>query len=395
MSHIAFVVPGLDHIGGAERQLLHLARGFHSRGWQVTVVALSGHATAATDELASAQIPLLCLNMRHGLLDPRGWFRFHGWLRRERPDVLHAHLPHAAWFARWSRLGAPVRVVTDRLHTTAVGGPVRRIGYAISSWLTDCVTAVSQPVADTHRDAGIAPAARLLVVPNGVDLEACAPEAGIRQCLRASLGLEDTNFLWLAAGRLVPVKDYPTLLSAFALLPASARLIIAGDGPDSDELHAQVACLDLQRRVRFLGFQHQLLHWMKAADALVLSSLWEGLPMVLLEAAATGLPSVATDVPGTRQLESFLAGPLPMPGDAADLAASMLTLMRLPVAARIHLGQVARGQVAAKFSLERALDNWESLYARLLEANPTPRRWPHPATSHLAPQPQSELEANG
>jgi glycosyltransferase involved in cell wall biosynthesis len=395
MSHIAFVVPGLDRIGGAERQLLHLARGFRSRGWQVTVVALSGHATAATDELACAQIPLLCLHMRHGLADPRGWFRFNRWLRRERPDVLHAHLPHAAWFARWSRLGAPVRVVTDRLHTTAVGGPVRRIGYAISSWLTDCVTAVSQPVADTYRDARIAPAERLLVMPNGVDLQACAPDAVIRQCLRTSLGLEDSDFLWLAAGRLAPVKDYPTLLNAFALLPQSARLIIAGEGPDNDELRALVACLDLQSRVRFLGFQHHLLHWMKAADALVLSSLWEGLPMVLLEAAATALPAVATDVPGTHQLASFLAGPLPKPGDAAGLAASMLTLMRLPVTARIHLGQQARAQVAAEFSLEAALDNWESLYARLLAANPTPRRWPHPATSPLSPEPQAEMEANG
>jgi hypothetical protein len=72
----------------------------------------------------------------------------------------------------------------------------------------------------------------------------------------------------------------------------------------------------------------------------------------------------------------------------------MLTLMRLPAAGRLHLGQQARAQVAAEFSLEAALDNWESLYARLLAANPTPRRWPHPATSHLVPQTQAELEAN-
>ena len=97
MRRIALVLPGLDRIGGAERQVMLLARGLNRRGWQVTVVALSGTGGDAAGELVADGIPFLSLEMRKGLADPRGWIRFHRWLLRERPHLIHAHLPHAAW----------------------------------------------------------------------------------------------------------------------------------------------------------------------------------------------------------------------------------------------------------------------------------------------------------
>src|SRR5271165_5027633 len=102
MSHIALVIPGLDRIAGAERQTILLAHGLHRRAWRVSVVALSGSGSSTAAEFSAAGISFLSLHMRKGLADPRGWIRFHHWLRRERPEVVHAHLPHAAWFCRWS-----------------------------------------------------------------------------------------------------------------------------------------------------------------------------------------------------------------------------------------------------------------------------------------------------
>ena len=119
--------------------------------------------------------------------------------------------------------------------------------------------------------------------------------------LRREFGLTD-EFLWLAAGRLEPVKDYPTLIRAMAGVPEPARLVIAGDGPLLDELVKLSGSLGLERRVRFLGFEPDVRRWMQAADGFVLASQWEGLPMGLLEAAACALPAVATDVPGTREV---------------------------------------------------------------------------------------------
>src|SRR5579863_10224053 len=104
MSHVALMTPTIDRIGGAERQVLLTATGLHRRGWNVTVIALAGTGGDAAEELEREGIDYLSLEMRKGLADPRGWLRLVAWLRENKPDVLHAHLPHAAWMARTVRL---------------------------------------------------------------------------------------------------------------------------------------------------------------------------------------------------------------------------------------------------------------------------------------------------
>ena len=300
-SHAAVSIPGLDRIGGAERQAMLLAKGLRRRGWQVSVVALSGSGGAAAAELRDCGVTFTSLEMRKGLADPRGWIRFHRWLRRERPDVLHAHLPHAAWLCRWSRVAAPVPVVIDTLHSSSTGKSGRHIGYTCSRWLPDHVTAVSHATAASHLAAGMVREEQLSILGNGIDVAAWEPNAQARSAMRQLLGFRD-EFLWIAAGRLESVKDYPTLLRAFARAPQTARLLVLGAGPLEAELAALAAQLGLERRVRFLGFEPNVERWMQAADGFVLSSRYEGLPMVLLEAGACGVPAVATDVPGTREV---------------------------------------------------------------------------------------------
>jgi glycosyltransferase involved in cell wall biosynthesis len=374
LSHVALVIPGLDRIGGAERQVILLAKGLRQRGWQVSVVALSGTGGDAAAGLIAAGAGFLTLQMRKGLADPRGWIRFHRWLRRESPDVVHAHLPHAAWLARWSRLGAPVRVVVDTLHSCSTGTAGRRLGYRWSGWLADRVTAVSHAAAAAHLSAAMVAASKLTVLPNGVDVEAWLPDAQDRTAVRRELEL-DEEFLWLAAGRLDPVKDYPTLLAAMAKVPEPARLLIAGSGPLRDELLRLCARLGLERRVRFLGFQPDLRRWMRAADGFVLSSRLEGLPMGLLEAAACALPAVATSGPGTPEvLVDGETGWLTPAGDCAALAVSMVRMMGTSLEERRAMGERARRLAVERFSLETILDRWEALYRDLLQRNPRPAR---------------------
>ena len=374
MSHIAFLIPTVDRIGGAERQVIQLAKGLAARGWRVSVVALSGTGGEAAGDLTAAGVGFLSLGMRKGLADPRGWIRFHRWLRRERPDVVHAHLSHAAWLARWSRLFAPVRVELDTLHSSSTGTLGRRLGYRWSAWLPDRVTAVSQAVADAHLSAGMAAENRLTVLPNGVDVEEWSPDSAVRADFRRELGLTD-EFLWLAAGRLEPVKDYPALLRALVEVPETARLVIAGAGPLENRLRLLSRELGLERRVRFLGFEPDVRRWMRAADGFVLASRWEGLPMGLLEAGACGVPAVATDVPGTREaLVHGKTGFLAPSGDVAALSGAMTRLMRLPPSGRSAMGQCARQSVAERYSLQHVLNLWEALYGQILTANPRQRR---------------------
>jgi glycosyltransferase involved in cell wall biosynthesis len=375
MSHIAIVIPGLDRIAGAEQQVILLANGLDRRGWRISVVALSGSGSKAAAELSAAGISFLSLGMRKGLADPRGWIRFHQWLRRERPEIVHAHLPHAAWFARWSRLAAPVRVLVDTLHSSSTGTFGRKLGYRFSNWLPDKVTSVSQAAADAHLAACMASKDKLLVLPNGVDIELWRPDAAVRNAVRRRLGL-DNEFLWFAAGRLEAVKDYPTLLRAMVETPNPARLIIAGAGPEENNLRNLTHELGLESRVRFLGFEPNVRTWMQAADAFVQSSLWEGLPMGILEAAACALPAVATAVAGTREaLIDGKTGFLARPGSPLALSAAMARMMQIAPEERRAIGERARLHAIHHFSLDAVLDRWEALYANLLQRNPMPSRF--------------------
>jgi glycosyltransferase involved in cell wall biosynthesis len=374
LNHVALVIPGINRVGGAERQLIHLAQGLSRRGWRVSVVALADTGGDQATGLVKAGIAFLSLGMRKGLADPPGWIRFHSWLRKERPDVVHAHLPHAAWLARWSRLAAPVRVLVDTLHSSSTGTWGRKIGYRWSNWLPDTVTAVSTAVADAHLQARMVRASRLAVLPNGVDVERWRPDAKMRAAVRRELEIA-TGFLWLAAGRLDPVKDYPTLLQAMVDVPSSAQLAIAGTGTLEGQLREFANELGLEHRVRFLGFEPNVLRWMQAADAFVLSSRWEGLPVALLEAAACALPAVATDVPGTREvLVNGETGLHAAAGNPIDLAGAMTRMMETAPEQRRAMGEQARHLVVESFSLEAVLDRWEELYGKLLGQNPNPRR---------------------
>ena len=367
MSHAAIAIPGLDRIGGAERQAMLLAKGLRRRGWRVSVVALSGSGGAAAAELRDCGVAFTSLEMRKGLADPRGWIRFHRWLWREQPDVLHAHLPHAAWLCRWSRLAAPVPVVIDTLHSSCTGKSGRHFGYACSRWLPDHVTAVSRATAVSHLAAGMVRDEQLSILANGIEVEAWEPNVSARCEARRLLGLMD-EFLWLAVGRLEAVKDYPALLRALAYAPGKARLLILGTGPLEMELTALARKLGLERRVCLLGFEPNVRRWMQAADGFVLSSRYEGLPMVLLEAGACGVPAVTTDVPGTREvIVDGVNGWLARAGDPQSLCEAMTGLMSMPIEKRYAMGECARRRVIEEFGLETVLNRWERLYEALLD----------------------------
>lgn len=375
MNHVALVIPTLDRLAGAERQVLLLSKGLLARGWRVTVVALSGSGADAARDLTSAGAVFLSLEMRKGLADPRGWFRFRRWIRDESPDVIHAHLPHAAWMARWSRLLTPTRVVIDSLHTSATGTLGRRLGYRWSSWLPDRVSAVSEGVAEAYRSARLVSSRRLILLSNGIDTEHWRPHASarLRQCQGVRLNNE---FLWLAVGRLEPVKDYPSLLRAMVKIPDTARLVIAGTGADAGKLRQMAIELGLETRVRFLGFEPDVLPWMQVADGFVLCSRWEGLPISVLEAGACALPAVVTNVPGSREIIVDGHNGFVVPsGDPLSLRAAMTRTMLLSPEERASMGARARERVLADFSLDALLDRWEATYRDLLESHPQPARW--------------------
>jgi glycosyltransferase involved in cell wall biosynthesis len=355
---LAFLIPTLDQIGGAERQVLELAHEFHQRSWSVTLLTLSGSGAALRSNPEFSALRHLSLGMRKAWVDPRGWLRYLGWHRTSSPEILHAHLPHATFFARISRILAPVPVLIDTIHTTATGPPLRRLAYRLTHPLSSRLTCVSRAVQDVVCKAGMAPDP--IVIPNGVRLPEVQTKAVEEPEIQAC-------FRWLAIGRLAPVKDYPTLFRAFAQLPSYATLTIAGSGPEERSLQALAHELGIASRIHCLGFQPDVQPLFLAADAFVQSSLWEGLPIAILEASAAGLPVIATDGPGTSEtLIPGQTGLLAPVCDSNALAAAMLQLMQMPAAKRRRIGINGRAFVESNFALPAVIGQWEQLYRELL-----------------------------
>jgi glycosyltransferase involved in cell wall biosynthesis len=273
---------------------------------------------------------------------------------------------HANLLGRVSRLFAPIPVVISTAHSVSEGGRWRELAYRVTDGLADLTTIVSRAAAQRYMSVGAVPSHKLKVVPNGVLLQSFRSDTEARSRLRTNLGIGD-RFTWLAVGRLDTPKDYPNLLTAAARLSKRSVLLIAGDGPLRTSMEQFAADLRISDRIRFLGIRKDIPALMAAADAYVMSSAWEGLPMVLLEASASALPIVATDVGGNNEIVlDGISGFLVSAKNPGALAAAMLRTEQLSADSCRSLGLAGREHVAKHYSLSSVVDQWEQIYGSLL-----------------------------
>jgi len=328
--------------------------------------------TAFTDVLQSAGVPVYSLDMPRGIPDPRAVRKLAALVRECRPDVVHSHMVHANLLARATRLFAPMPVLVCTAHNlreeSEKGGPTwhKELLYRVTDSLADETTIISHAAYQRYVSVGAVPPHKFSVVPNGVDTDRFAPSTEARRRARRELGFRD-EFVWMAVGRMVVQKDYPNLLRAFARIQSpKSCLMIVGKGPLQPELEALAASLGLGDRVRFAGVRPDLEHWYNAADAFVNSSAFEGLSAALLEAAATALPAVVTNVGGNAEIYSPETGGYVVPPyDSAALAAAMQRILLLRDADRQQMGNAAREHCLKTYSLASVLTQWEKLYERL------------------------------
>jgi glycosyltransferase involved in cell wall biosynthesis len=356
-------------MGGADQQLLSAALGLRERGHEVRIVSLTPLGEMGARARA-AGLWTESLEMRRGVPDPRGLARLVRLTRAWRPAVLHSHMLHANLMARAVRLFAPIPAVVSTIHNIYEGGRLRMLGYRLTNRLVDHITIISQAAADRFIRDRIVPPALLEVVPNGVDTERYrGVPGGTRERLRQSLGL-GTEFAWLAVGRFETAKDYPNMLRAFARVHAErpdAVLLLVGRGSLQSETEALAGSLGLEGKVRFVGTREDVPEFMTVADGYVMSSAWEGMPMVLLEAAAAGLPIVATRVGGNQEVVlEGATGFLAPPGDDRALGAAMLRLMALPEGDRRTMGSRGHDHVRQHYGLARVVDRYEAAYREVL-----------------------------
>lgn len=363
---LVFIITSLAY-GGAETQLVQLAGRLKSRRWNVRVVSMIP-PQAFVEEFGKVGIPVHSLDMRRGVPDPRALFRLAAILRRERPQVVHSHMVHANLLARLARPIARVPVLVCTAHNIYEGGRLRELAYRFSDPLCDLTTQVSRAGLERSVRVGAVPGHRIRFFPNGVDAAHFRPDPAARQRIRDELDIGDA-FAWLAVGRYEKNKDYPNMLRAFARQRREREglLLIAGNGSlrgDAEQLAGELGVADW---VKFLGIRKDVPGLMNAADAYLMSSAWEGMPIVLLEASATGLPVVATDVGGNREVVlEGRSGFLVPSGDPEALSAAMLRLLEMPPGERSRMGDAGRAHVMREYDMEKVVDRWESLYGELL-----------------------------
>jgi glycosyltransferase involved in cell wall biosynthesis len=367
-------------MGGADQQLLTVAGGLRARGHEVMIVSLTPLGPMGL-EARQLGIATTSLEIRRGVPDPRGVFRLARLVRAWKPDVLHSHMVHANLLARMVRLIAPVPALVSTIHSIYDGGRLRMAAYRLSNGLVDQMTIVSQAAADRFIAERIIPKELLKVLPNSVDTERFENlPVGTRKAVRQSLGIQD-EFVWVAVGRFEPAKDYPNMLHAFASVHEHhprARLLLVGRGSLQPETETLTRTLGLDGSVRFLGVRRDIPEVLSAADGYVMSSAWEGMPIVLLEAAAAGLPIVATRVSGNAEVVRHeQSGFLVPPRDHEALGKAMRQLMDLSEAARRALGDCGSEHVRANYGVRQAVERWEELYGQVLSRNGLSRgrRW--------------------
>ena len=354
-------------MGGADRQILYLARALLEHNYEVRLVSMTPLEEMGRQALAQG-LPITSLDMTRGRADWQAFQRLVRLLREWQPHLLTSFMYHANMLGRLAGKWTGVPLIVTSIRSERTGNASRDWLMRVSNWMDHCSTTNSQEVANSLRQRGLLSAGKLRVIPNGVDVAALTAPAGEGSRIRRELGITPTEFVWLAVGRLLPQKDYATLLEAFQpLAPAPARLLIAGRGPLLDELQERAQRLGIASQVSFLGVREDIAALLAAADGFVLSSAWEGMPNVVMEALAAARPVVATRVGGVPELvETGKSGVLVQPRDPTALSQAMGQLMTLPVEQRRQMGLSGRNHVAAHFGLEAMADRWMTLYRQLL-----------------------------
>lgn len=289
-------------------------------------------------------------------------------VRRFRPDVVHVQTKPDKL---WGRLAA-VRGRAPLLVSAA--------RYSKPSWHDRfLLNRVSAVIANCdHRKAAFSrdfnfPADRVFSLPNGVEADRLLPpDQPTRDRYRAELGLTSGDLVAVQAARFHPVKDQPTALKALAKVRSSrpeAKLILVGQGGTEPSLRRLTARLGLTEAVVFAPPRPDPYPYYAAADIGLLSSRGEGLPRVLVEAAACGLPLAATDVGGCREIaRPDQTGLIVPPGDPTALAEAWSRLADRPELRR-SLGRAGRKLVEAEYTSAKMINDFQEIIERLVAEN--------------------------
>lgn len=371
---IAHVLYRLD-TGGMEHMLVTLINETCQR-YRHVVICLQGYGDLR-DQIEPADVACLALGKKRGK-DLLCYFRLWRAFRNLKPDLVHTYNIGAVDAAPIAKLAGVRRVVHAERGRDAADPLGESSRYRLlRRWLLpfiDRYVAVSNDLQTWLIDKVGIPASRVVCIPNGIDTKPFVEAAGSRDT-RPLLGsfAPPGTILIGTVGRLDAVKDHGGLITAFRCLCEALpqeckrlRLVLVGDGSQRAALESQVLHEELSTQVRLVGNRKDVAEILAELDIFALSSIAEGMPGVVLEAMASGLPVVATDVGGVKEVVAAgVTGTLVAASDPKSLAVA-LTHYVIDESLRRRHGTAGRECVMTKFRLQTMLGAYVNLYDELL-----------------------------
>jgi glycosyltransferase involved in cell wall biosynthesis len=359
---------------GAERIVYELATRLDPRRYRISVVCVWRKRGEVGLWLEKAGIPVYYLDVRYKI-DGVKFLELVRFLKRSGTHILHCHLFHANLLGIPAGRLAGTRVILSTVHVAEKRFlPWRFLLYrAVSPW-TERIICVSEGVRESFlRRTGIR-RDRVTLIRNGIDVNRFThPNRGGRtgvDRIRKGLGLPPDAVLVGTVGRLDPQKGHPYLIRA---VPAVLRhfpetyFLLVGRGDREPPLRRLAGSLGVENRVLFTGFRNDIPDLLHALDIFLLPSLYEGLPLALIEAGAASLPVVATSVAGVSELmRDGDTGILVRPGDPGEIAGALVRMLGNRELAR-KMGERLRERIVRDFPIESTIRQTDALY-RILAA---------------------------
>ena len=355
--------------GGSQMALLRLLDGIDRGRFSPSVVCLTGDRTPISNKIESLDIPVVHLGLGRWT-NPLPMWRLFSYLEQVRPVIVHSWLFHSAMAARLLGRMTSVPILVSARRNINLGSPYRERLNRFTVGIDDRVIAVSNAARRVEIETCGADPKRVITIVNGVDAETPGDSANKpATSLRNEFGIDESTMVIGTVGRLHRAKGLDIFLHAAADVrhtTPGVRFIIVGSGPDRAALESLTDTLSIAPNVAFLGERSDIPDLLSAMNLFVLSSPEEGMPNVVLEAMAAGLPVVATGVGGTLEVVvDGKTGLLVPPGDPLRLAGAMTTMLADPDRMRM-MGREGHRRVRECFRIETMVERTEELYEEVL-----------------------------
>ena len=368
-------------VGGAQETAILIADMLDKSQW--TVHLLSGPQTGAEGSLIENArergIPLTIEPALRREVSPardvQALVRLARFIRRGRYAVVHTNSSKAGILGRWAAYLAGVPIIVHTVHGWGHHDrqhPLVRHYYVtlerLTQRITDRLIVVSPRNTEKGLADGIGTPEKYVTIRSGVELERFRQPVRPRQAVRAALGIPPEAPIVGTVTRLSPQKaplDFVEAAAQVAAARPDVHFVVVGDGPLRAEVEARVAALGLEGCVHLTGLRSDVPDLLHSFDAFALTSLWEGLPRVLPQAMAAGLPMVVTAIDGNAEaVTDGVNGLLVPPGGPRAFAAGLLRLLEDPALAR-RMGEAGQAR-AEEFSADKMVQDVAALYEALL-----------------------------